>query len=69
MDVPFALVINTLLHAAFGWRIHGGVEDTELSTNKQLSLCYGCSLCISNKHPITKQVYETKISCNDQLEN
>jgi hypothetical protein len=25
-------------HAAFGWRIHCGVEVTELSTNKQLSL-------------------------------
>jgi hypothetical protein len=25
-------------HAAFGWRIHGGLEVTELSTNKQLSL-------------------------------
>jgi hypothetical protein len=25
-------------HAAFGWRIHCGVEVTELSTNKQQSL-------------------------------
>ena len=25
-------------HAAFGWRIHWGVEVTALSTNKQLSL-------------------------------
>jgi hypothetical protein len=27
-------------HAAFGWRIHCGVEVTELSTNKQLSLSH-----------------------------
>ncbi len=31
-------VINTHTHAAFGWRIHCGVEVTELSTNKQHSL-------------------------------
>ena len=28
-------------HAAFGWRIHCGVEVTELSTNKQHSLSHG----------------------------
>ena len=27
--------LNSLPHAAFGWRIHCGVEVTELSTNKQ----------------------------------
>jgi hypothetical protein len=26
---------HTHTHAAFGWRIHCGVEVTELSTNKQ----------------------------------
>jgi hypothetical protein len=26
-------------HAAHGWRIHCGVEVTELSTNKQHTLC------------------------------
>ena len=29
---------HTHTHAAFGWRIHCGVEVTELSTNKQHSL-------------------------------
>jgi hypothetical protein len=32
-------------HAAFGWQIHGGVEVTELSTNKQLSLSVLWILC------------------------
>ena len=31
--------------AAFGWQIHGGVEVTELSTNKQLSLSVLWILC------------------------
>ena len=30
--------LNSLPHAAFGWRIHCGVEVTELSTNKQHTL-------------------------------
>jgi len=29
-----------------GWRIHGGVEDTKFSTNKQLSLSLSLSLCV-----------------------
>ena len=29
---------HTHTHATFGWRIHCGVEVTELSTNKQQSL-------------------------------
>ena len=32
-------------HAASGWRIHCGVEVTELSTNKQLSLSF---------HPVSR---------------
>jgi len=29
-----------------GWRIHGSVEDTKLSTNKQHTLSRGCSHCV-----------------------
>jgi hypothetical protein len=35
----FAMYIETVFpHSAFGWRIHCGVEVTELSTNKQHTL-------------------------------
>ena len=38
------LLLQYLLpHAAFGWRIHCGVEVTELSTNKQHTLSQSCS--------------------------
>jgi hypothetical protein len=36
---------HTHPHAAFGWRIHCGVEVTELSTNKQHTLSHACTLC------------------------
>ena len=36
----FYTYLHTCIHAASGWRIHCGVEATELSTNKQDTLSY-----------------------------
>jgi hypothetical protein len=46
---------HTHPHAASGWRIHCGVEVTELSTNKQHSL----SLGLLGLHSIKRNIYAT----------
>ena len=38
---------HTHTHAASGWRIHCGVEVTELSTNKQHPLSFGDDRCFT----------------------
>jgi hypothetical protein len=57
-------------YAAFGWRIHGGVEDTELSTNKQLSLSpeqgrpdpNRLSKCLNGRGANLQEIFYDKIS-------
>jgi hypothetical protein len=52
VDVWGESSIMTGTHAASGWRIHCGVEVTELSTNKQHSLSLyqrWCSSCTSDR--------------------
>jgi hypothetical protein len=57
----------TLTHPASGWRIHCGVEVTELSTNKQhtLSQNHQCSDSLSNDHLILNLTKEPQ--CHFQL--
>ena len=40
----FLNLVRFLKSRGLGWRIHGSVEDTNLSTNKQHSLSYHCGV-------------------------
>jgi hypothetical protein len=59
--------ISSTRSRGLGWRIHGSVEDTKLSTNKQHSLSLLCTMGKANYSATSSLVSITSETCGTDL--